>query len=97
MREQTAQLCEEMLQSINGCETGVHQKALNRLVRFIDQFKSINFANDQVMEQQLEASMLPVDQVSIAVLGSLRRDKNQVLAVVVADAGVILRLGSSVL
>ena len=54
LREQTAQLCEDMLQSINGCETGVHQKTLNRLVRFIDQFKAMNFANDYVMEQQLE-------------------------------------------
>ncbi len=54
LREQTAQLCEEMLMSINGGETGVHQKTLNRLVRFIEQFKSMNFANDQLMEQQLE-------------------------------------------
>ena len=54
LREQTAQLCEDMLSSINGCETGVHQKTLNRLVRFIDQFKTMNFANDTVMEQQLE-------------------------------------------
>jgi hypothetical protein len=54
LREQTAQLCQDMLQSINGCETGVHQKTLSRLVRFIDQFKSMNFANDRVMEQQLE-------------------------------------------
>jgi len=54
LREQTAQLCEDMLSSINSCETGVHQKTLNRLVRFIDQFKSMNFVNDQVMEKQLE-------------------------------------------
>ena len=54
LREQTALLCQEMLQSINGCETGVHQKTLNRLTRFIDQFKQLNFANDTVMEQQLE-------------------------------------------
>jgi hypothetical protein len=54
LREQTAQLCQEMLESINSCETGVHQKTLNRLVRFIDQFKQMNFANDTVMEQQLE-------------------------------------------
>ncbi len=54
LREQTAQLCEDMLSSINGSETGVHQKTLNRLVRFIDQFKSMNFVNDRVMEQQLE-------------------------------------------
>ncbi len=54
LREQTATLCQEMLESINGSETGVHQKTLNRLVRFIEQFKSMNFANDRVMEQQLE-------------------------------------------
>jgi len=54
LREQTAQLCEEMLQSINTSETGVHQKTLNRLVKFIDQFKQLNFANDRVMEQELE-------------------------------------------
>jgi hypothetical protein len=54
LREQTAQLCEEMLNSINTSETGVHQKTLNRLVRFINQFKQMNFADDSVMEQQLE-------------------------------------------
>ena len=55
LREQTAQLCEDMLSSINNCETGVHQKTLNRLTRFIDQFKQMNFVNDSVMEQQLES------------------------------------------
>ena len=54
LREQTAQLCAEMLASIKSCETGVHQKTLNRLVKFIDQFKQMNFANDTAMEQQLE-------------------------------------------
>ena len=54
LREQTATLCEEMLQSINTSETGVHQKTLNRLVKFIDQFKQLNFANDAVMERELE-------------------------------------------
>ena len=54
LREQTAVLCQEMLQSINSCETGVHQKTLNRLIRFIDQFKQMNFANDSVMERELE-------------------------------------------
>ena len=43
-----------MLHSINSSETGVHQKTLNRLVRFIDQFKQMNFVNDRVMEEQLE-------------------------------------------
>jgi hypothetical protein len=56
LREQTATLCEEMLQSINSGKTdGVHQKTLNRLVRFIEQFKQMNFANDTAMEEQLEA------------------------------------------
>jgi hypothetical protein len=55
LREQTAQLCEDMLHSINTSETGVHQKTLNRLVKFIDQFKQMNFVNDSTMEQQLES------------------------------------------
>jgi hypothetical protein len=54
LREQTATLCEEMLQSMNTGKTGCHQKTLNRLVNFIDQFKSLNFVNDAEMEQQLE-------------------------------------------
>src|SRR5207302_4004891 len=55
LREQTAALCQEMLESINTSETGVHQKTLNRLVKFIEQFKSMNFVNDEEMERQLEA------------------------------------------
>jgi hypothetical protein len=54
LREQTAALCEEMLESIRTCDTGVHQKTLNRLVKFIDQFKAMNFANDVDMDQQLQ-------------------------------------------
>lgn len=54
LRAQTAQLCTEMLTSINTGETGVHQKTLNRLVHFIDQFRSLNFAGDRVMEDQLD-------------------------------------------
>jgi len=54
LREQTAVLCQEMLESIGSNKVGVHQKTLNRLVNFIDQFKQMNFANDTVMEQQLE-------------------------------------------
>lgn len=54
LREQTSQLCGEMLESIRTSETGVHQKTLNRLTKFIDQFRSLNFANDAVMEQTLE-------------------------------------------
>jgi hypothetical protein len=54
LREQTAVLCSEMLESISTSETGVHQKTLNRLVRFIEQFKQMNFVNDVEMEQRLE-------------------------------------------
>jgi hypothetical protein len=39
LRHQTAQLCEEMLGSMRSGKTeGVHQKTLNRLVKFIDEF-----------------------------------------------------------
>lgn len=54
LREQTAVLCQEMLESINTSETGVHQKTLNRLVNFIDQFKQMNFVNDVEMERRLQ-------------------------------------------
>ncbi|MFT4549022.1 MAG: hypothetical protein ACI8XO_000278 [Verrucomicrobiales bacterium] len=55
LRQQTAQLCDEMLNSMQRGKTdGVHQKTLNRLVRFIDQFKAMNFADDREMEQRLE-------------------------------------------
>ena len=54
LREQTAQLCGDMLQSIRTGENGVHQKTLNRLIRFIDQFKQMNFVGDAAMEEQLE-------------------------------------------
>jgi hypothetical protein len=54
MREQTARLCDEMLDSIKTSETGVHQKTLNRLAKFIDQFRSMNFAGDQEMALQLD-------------------------------------------
>lgn len=54
LREQTAVLCQEMLESISTSETGVHQKTLNRLVNFIDQFKQMNFVNDVEMERRLQ-------------------------------------------
>jgi len=54
LRQQTAQLCTEMLESMQTGKTGVHQKTLNRLVKFIDEFKQLNFAGDQQMEAELE-------------------------------------------
>ena len=54
LREQTANLCSEMLASMDDGKLGVHQKTLNRLVKFIDDFKQLNFAGDGQMEQLLE-------------------------------------------
>ena len=54
LREQAAQLADEMLTSISTSETGVHQKTLNRLTRFIEQFRDMNFVSDTDMEQRLE-------------------------------------------
>ena len=55
LRQETAKLCDEMLSSMSSGKTqGVHQKTLNRLVRFLDQFKQLNFAGDSEMESQLE-------------------------------------------
>jgi hypothetical protein len=55
LREQTAQLCQDMLTSMKDGKSGVHQKTLNRLVGFIDQFRQLNFAGDQELDQQLES------------------------------------------
>jgi hypothetical protein len=53
LREQTAQLCAEMLETVN--TTGsVHQKTLNRLVRFVERFGELNFANDAQMAAERE-------------------------------------------
>jgi hypothetical protein len=54
LREQTAQLCSEMLQTLE--TTGnVHQKTLNRLTRFIDHFAQLNFVGDEEMQRQLHS------------------------------------------
>lgn len=54
LRQQTSELCSEMLASMQTGKTGVHQKTLNRLVKFIDEFKQLNFAGDRQMETELE-------------------------------------------
>ncbi len=38
----------------SGKTDGVHQKTLNRLLKFIDDFKSLNFAGDDELEHMLE-------------------------------------------
>ena len=53
LRRQTAQLCSEMLASIDG-RGSVHQKTLNRLQRFIERFRSLNFADDREIERELD-------------------------------------------
>jgi hypothetical protein len=54
LRQQTAQLCDEMLDSMRSGKTGVHQKTLNRLVTFIDEFKKLNFMGDRQMDTALD-------------------------------------------
>ncbi len=54
LREQTARLCREMLGTIEGTGS-VHQRTLNRLIRFVDRFRQLNFVNDAEMETQLES------------------------------------------
>ena len=55
LRQETAKLCDEMLQSMSvGKTQGAHQKTLGRLIRFVDEFKQLNFAGDREMEDQLE-------------------------------------------
>jgi hypothetical protein len=53
MRRQTAQLCSEMLTTIDSTGS-VHQKTLNRLVHFIERYKALNFAGDRQMTQELD-------------------------------------------
>ena len=53
LREQTAGLCDEMLESFRTGKTGVHQRTLNRLTEFIDNFRALNFANDEELESRL--------------------------------------------
>ncbi len=54
LREETARLATEVLATIDSSENGVHQRTLNRLTTFIDNFRSLNFAGDQSLEQTLE-------------------------------------------
>lgn len=54
LREQTSDLCAEMLTAMHTGKTGVHQKTLNRLTDFIDKVKALNFAGDRELEERLE-------------------------------------------
>ncbi|MES2657188.1 MAG: DUF3150 domain-containing protein [Verrucomicrobiota bacterium] len=54
LRDETARLAGEVLAVINSGESGVSQRTLNRLETFIDNFRTLNFAGDQQLEQMLE-------------------------------------------
>lgn len=54
LREETAKLTADVLVTIDSAENGVHQRTLNRLTDFIDKFRSLNFAEDEQLEAQLE-------------------------------------------
>ena len=54
LREETARLATDVIATIEGAESGVHQRTLNRLSSFIDNFRSLNFAGDQQLEVTLE-------------------------------------------
>lgn len=54
LRQEAARIAGEVLATIDGSETGVHQRTLNRLATFIDQFKTLNFAADTQLEAKLE-------------------------------------------
>ena len=53
LRQQTATLCEEMLEAFRTGKTGVHQRTLNRLTEFIDNFRALNFASDAELDSRL--------------------------------------------
>jgi hypothetical protein len=54
LREQTARLCDQMLESFRDGKTGVHQRTLNRLTEFITNFRQLNFAGDEELDRRLE-------------------------------------------
>jgi len=55
LRQETAKLASEVLATIDGSEKGVHQRTLNRIGNFIDNFRSLNFAGDAQLEASLES------------------------------------------
>ena len=54
LRQEAARIAGEVLATIDSSENGVHQRTLNRLSTFIDQFKTLNFAADTQLEATLE-------------------------------------------
>jgi hypothetical protein len=54
LRQETALLAADVLATIDESKSGVHQRTLNRISTFIDNFKGLNFADDQQLESTLE-------------------------------------------
>ena len=54
LRQETALLASDVLSTIDESKGGVHQRTLNRVSAFIDNFRSLNFADDQQLESTLE-------------------------------------------
>jgi hypothetical protein len=54
LRQETALLASDVLSTIDESKGGVHQRTLNRVSAFIDNFRSLNFADDQLLESTLE-------------------------------------------
>jgi hypothetical protein len=54
LRQETARLATDVLATIDQSKNGVHQRTLNRLSSFIENFRSLNFAGDQQLEQTLD-------------------------------------------
>ena len=54
LRQETALLASDVLATMDQSKGGVHQRTLNRLATFIENFRSLNFTDDQELESTLE-------------------------------------------
>lgn len=54
LRQETARLASDVLATIDASDKGVHQRTLNRIASFIENFRTLNFAGDAQLEQTLE-------------------------------------------
>jgi len=54
LRQETARLAADVLATMDQSKHGVHQRTLNRLASFVENFRALNFAGDQQLETTLE-------------------------------------------
>jgi len=71
LRQETVQLCDEVLHSTHA-RGRVHGKTVSRLVKFLDRFRMMNFANDTEMAQVLESA---ITELSAFAPGANRKGK----------------------